>query len=937
MPVAPEEPEDLDALLADSSGRAPERLASRRFSSRIVVAGSLAGAAAAALCIASRTSTGSGFRSRADSSTVLQEVACAGDGEDCGQSLCCADSSLTCFKKNDFWSACLSSCDKATVDELDGQPWACDILSQAGIAPEAEAAAPSPPPQPACHDVMDTKCLKANCSIADGGPQGDCRETMCCSMPGTQCFKQNDYWASCKQSCDPNAETELLGKGWSCEALGPRTPGDPHAWRPCPRAADAPKPPLLVDGDVPAAWLHAEDRAKRLVDGLTLLDKVALLRGQNDPYPNDRHGYAGYINPNYYFNNPCAMPLMLNDGPQGYNHYQTALKGTTTQFPALLTVAASFDPEASRRYARAVAKEFAAKGSNVMLGPDVEVGRNPLSGRAFETLSGEDPFLGSALVKPFVEETLKRGIIVTVKHWLDNNEEDFRMTMSVSVGERAQHELYMPVFKAAFEAGAGAVMCSYQKVAGAWACENAHILKKLLRDELGFRGFVMSDWGATHDAVRSANSGLDMEMPGGADDKFHELPDLVKAGKVKESTIDEMATHVLSSMYAAGLMDGQFRWSSGEADLDSNVTSDEHRDVALRSIVEGAVLLKNEGGALPLSPEVKKIAMVGRYCKDVLDKSFGQGDVFSGGGSGWVMSNMQVSPLTGVREHFRHAKVSFAKTVADAADADVAIVCAAAHAEEGWDRPNLTLPEAEHFVTGLRSQSLAQKIVVLAIAPGVITTEWLSSADAALVLFMPGEQVGRAVARLLSGDASPGGRLPVSLPHRAEHRFTPEQYPGVPFNDINMTSHWSEGTLVGYRWNDAKQVPSAFPFGFGLSYTTFDFTGFQASCSPSAATISVTVMNTGSRFGHAVPQLYVSFPSLLPVVRQLRGFKKLGLHAGDQGVASFELTTPDWSYYDTMMGRWQSAMGKGEAITVSIGTSSTDLLWTQILPCSAMI
>jgi len=224
--------------------------------------------------------------------------------------------------------------------------------------------------------------------------------------------------------------------------------------------------------------------------------------------------------------------------------------------------------------------------------------------------------------------------------------------------------------------------------------------------------------------------------------------------------------------------------------------------------------------------------------------------------------------------------------------------------------------------------------VVLAVAPGAVTTEWLEQADAGLLLFMPGEQIGAAVADLLSGDAAPGGRLPVSLPHRSEHRFTPQQYPGAPFNDVNMTTQWSEGTLVGYRWNDAMKQPSAFPFGFGLAYTSFTFGGFQATCTGGMGTVSLTITNAGARNGAAVPQIYVGFPSLTPVLRQLRGFKKVLVDAGEISQVSFSLDESDWSFWSESTQAWQSALTMGESITVSVGTSSADLLWSKVLPCS---
>lgn len=855
---------------------------------------------------------------------------CAATGENCQTVHSCCSSGDTCYVKNEFWASCKATCDTETKDELDGVRWTCDVLSDGESGDHDEGASAGEAALPKCTNMSDAACLKEKCSVSDGGPAGDCLKTWCCSMPGTQCYKQNEWWASCKQTCEKGSGKDA----WSCEELGPRTPGDPHSWQPCPRSEAPGKYPLLIHGDVSKAWDAAEERAQELLQKLELDDKVALCRGQNDPWPNDRHGYAGYVNPNFNFRNKCAMPLTLNDGPQGYNHYQQKLAGTTTQFPCLLAVAASFDPEVSRDYAEAIAAEFVAKGANVMLGPDIEVGRNPLSGRSFESLSGEDPFLGSKLVEPFVRETLGKGIIVTVKHWLDNNEEDFRMTMNVNVSERAQHEIYMPVFKAAIDAGAGAVMCAYNKVYGVSACENRHLLKKLLREDLGFRGFVMSDWGATHDAERSAKQGLDMEMPGGADDKFHKLAALVKAGKLSEKVIDEMAGHVLAAMFASGHFDGQFKYSSGEAALDTNVTSDQHRAVARKTITDSAVLLKNANEALPLQATDKKIALVGKYCKSTADSSYGQGDVFSGGGSGWVMTDLTVSPLAGIKAHFKHAEVTWGTTVAAAKDADVAVVCAAGHAEEGWDKANLTLPQALEMVSALRKASPHQKIVVLAIVPGAVTTEWLEQADAALALFMPGEQVGPAVAQLLDGSASPGGRLPVSFPLPMEPRFTQQQYPGLPFNDVNMTAAWTEGVLVGYRWNDAKQKPSALPFGFGLAYTTFKFEHFAADCKgPIKARISFQVVNTGRREGVAVPQLYVGFRSLRPVVRQLRGFKKVRVSPGAATIVSFDLDERDWRVWDEAMHAWASAVDRGEVVTVSVGTSSADIQWSHDLRC----
>ncbi|CAK0806968.1 unnamed protein product [Prorocentrum cordatum] len=625
------------------------------------------------------------------------------------------------------------------------------------------------------------------------------------------------------------------------------------------------------------------------------------------------------------------MPLALNDGPQGYNHYQEALAGTSTQFPCLLAVAASFDPTVSEKYAGAIADEFVTKGANVLLGPDIEVARVPLTGRSFETLTGEEPFLGASLVGPYVKAVQDRGIIVTIKHWLDNNEEIFRMTMNVDVDARTQHEIYMPVFKAAIEAGASAVMCSYQKVDGTHACENKQLLKTLLREDLGFRGFIMSDWGATHDAKRSADAGLDMEMPGGDDDEFQKLEKLVTDGDLSEETIDEMAGNVLRSMYAVGHFDGKFHYTSADASLDLDTTSDKNRDLARQTIVDSAVLLKNEDSVLPFdASSLSSVVLVGKYCDQVTDDSYGQGSTYAGGGSGYVMSNRTVSIYKGLTDKLKSATVTKSKDAAGAKGVDVAVVCLAAHSEEGWDRESIEMPEAD-LVGQLRKQDPEQTIVVIGITPGAVTTPWVEDADAALLLFMPGEQVGPAVADLLLGVASPGGRLPVSMPRADEQRFVPAQYPGEPYNDVNMTAKFSEGVLVGYRWNVAKGVPSAFAFGFGLSYTEFQYGTPAVQPSGKGVTVTLQVSNVGKHDGSDVTQVYVGFPSLKPALFQLRGFQKVQVPAGGSETVTMVLGPEAWSFYDQAKSKWVCAADLGEEVTISLGRSAADLFWSATL------
>jgi len=475
-------------------------------------------------------------------------------------------------------------------------------------------------------------------------------------------------------------------------------------------------------------------------------------------------------------------------------------------------------------------------------------------------------------------------------------------------------------------------------VNGHHACESEHLLTQLLRKELGFKGYVVSDWGATHDAAKSANTGLDVEMPNAKHMK--DIPELIKKGTVKQETVDTMVTHVLSAMQYVGHFEGLFPLDRSQALGHLPATSDEHREVAYKTLVEATVLLKNEGGTLPFQTAGKKIALIGKYCNQVKDKSFGQGDVYAGGGSGFVLTNRTITPLAGIKKHVLDAaEIVWSNDTSAGAGADLAIVCASAHAEEGWDRKDLVLPEAEDLVAGLRKLpgGLQQKIVVLAVVPGAVTTEWIKDADAALMMFGPGEQVGRAFAHLLTGEASPGGRLPVSLPEVDEDRFTPYQYPGLCPGDKwcdHLIANFSEDTLVGYRWNVAKKVPSAFPFGFGLTYTDFEFTDLRASCVRGLASVSLKVANIGTRKGVAVPQLYVGFASLAPVVRQLRGFQKVELAPGAEEDLVFALQEADYSTYDEKLGSWVSAASLGEDITITVATSAADTKLSTKLSCT---
>mmetsp|Transcript_92397 Transcript_92397/g.206553 ORF Transcript_92397/g.206553 Transcript_92397/m.206553 type:complete len:934 (+) Transcript_92397:77-2878(+) len=843
---------------------------------------------------------------------ALAESGLCGYGVDCSKESCCTKSGYKCVEKSSWWSACVKV--TSEVEEANSE--------------EDEEEAPAKPAEEEQAQV---------CS--DAGKS--CTKTKCCSDDGYSCTKRTAIWweSTCQKTTSSHAAQAKKEKKDKQEKK--------ETWaEPAGEAAEKVAPACAENGEEFPSMVAAQKCAQKFVKTLSIAQKVSMLHGKTGGM-----GYAGYLEPKGVNSKQGAMRLTMNDGPQGYNGYQEIVWGKATQFPDLIAVAGSFDTEAAKRYGAAIAEEFKHKGCNVLLGPDVEVIRSQLSGRTFETLSGEDPFLGSQLAQAYVHEVQKRGIIATAKHWLDNNQETDRQKVNVEVSDRAQHEIYMQPFQAAFEAGAGAVMCSYNSVYGEHACQNKKLLKTLLRENLGFRGYVVSDWGATHDAAVAALNGLDVEMPEATN--FKHLPDLINSSDIPQVTVDDMVVHVLASMYAAGQFDGRYP-EPKEGAMDAMATSDEHRAVARQIIIDSAVLLKNEGSTLPLQLRGKKVALVGKYCNQTSDKAFSQGSVYSGGGSGYVDTHSVVPPLKAIEEQIMKSAcrssedsgeeachyptwLKWSPDASAGAGADVAVVCAAAHAEEGWDRKHYDVPDAKELVAALRLQPGLKKVVVLVSAPGAVTSEWVESADAALLMFMPGEQVGPAVAALLLGGASPGGRLPVSLPKTDEHRFTGEQYPGVqpkPHKNAwgkHLQANFSEGVLVGYRWNDAKGVPARFPFGFGLSYTDFRFGKFEVACEGKTSIVSFVVANVGDRAGTAVPQLYVSFQSLRPVRRQLRAFRKVELLRGGEATVVFRLGVADWSSYDEGAQKWISALDNGEKVEVSVGSSSTDLQWTKTL------
>jgi beta-glucosidase len=637
----------------------------------------------------------------------------------------------------------------------------------------------------------------------------------------------------------------------------------------------------------------ASERADLLVAAMTNAEKDVMM-----------HGASGSYTGNVPANGTYGIPaLCLSDGPSGA---RVGSAGSVTCFPAPINLACTWDPSLAQVYGEAMTAEQKGKGTNIHLAPMMNITRVPQAGRNWEGY-GEDPYLAAKLVGPQVIGMQSTGILATAKHFICNEQETNRGTCSSDVDDRTLHEIYLPPFKACVEAGVGSVMGAYNKVNSTYSCENAYILNTILYGELGFTGFVMSDWGATHSTVASANNGLAQEMSGST--YFGSSLTSAVPGSVTQARFDLMAKRIFVPMFKAGLFDRAPSGSTG-----ANVTSTAHTQTAQDVAAQGMVLLKNTNNVLPLSTSVTKIALIGTAAST--------SPIVCGGGSGSVpYSDTQlITALEGLTSRAGGGiTVSYndgstqSSAVTLASSSDVAIVVVGVNATEGSDRTTLALSstQGDSLITAVAGAN-AKTIVVL-YAPCQVLMPWATNSNVASILYggIPGQEQGNALAKVLFGDINPGGKLPFTIASNAS-----DYVPSAPGSGSSVP--YSENLLVGYRGFDSRGVTPLYPFGHGLSYTSFSYTNLSATSS----TVSFTLTNTGSRAGAEVAQLYLGFPSSAgEPPKQLKGFKKVVLAAGANQPVTFALATEDLSTWDTINKRWVVATG---VFTVYLGSSSRD-------------
>ena len=653
--------------------------------------------------------------------------------------------------------------------------------------------------------------------------------------------------------------------------------------------------------------------AKELVSRMTLEEKALLLTGDGwwATHGIDRLGIPS---------------ISLTDGPHGVRKGQGAGLVTSvpaTCFPTASALSCSWDLDLLRRVGVALGEESHAIDVQILLGPGINMKRSPLGGRNFEYFS-EDPVLAGKLAAAYIEGVQSQGVGTSLKHYAVNNQEYERMATSSNLDERTLNEIYLPAFEIAVKEGRPwTVMSAYNLVNGIYASEHRELLRDILRDRWGFTGFVMSDWGGINERVAGLDGGTNLEMPGSGDYNSKKIIAAVQDGRLSPETLDQSVTEVLAVILKT------------KDSHKENATFDVHKHHALARETggESIVLLKNTENILPLSLEkLKRIAIIGAFAKTPR---------YQGSGSSQVnptkVSNAydELVKLAGGDGKFEYAAgydiegdvteslLEEARNVA--ANADVAVVFAGlpdSYESEGFDRPSLEMPTGHNqlieAVTSVQSQ-----IVVVLMNGSAITMPWADRVKAIVEGWLGGQAGGGAIADVITGRINPSGKLSETFPKRLQDTPTFPDFPA-----LNRRASYSEGVFIGYRYYDQKDVEPLFPFGFGLSYTTFLYTGIKASASSikdsDGVTIEVAVKNAGNVPGKEVIQLYLheQNPAVRRPEKELKAFNKIALAPGEEKVVTFKLSKRDFAYYDAELHDWNVRSGK---FCVLVGGSSRDL------------
>ncbi|WP_407486142.1 glycoside hydrolase family 3 C-terminal domain-containing protein [Elizabethkingia anophelis] len=719
--------------------------------------------------------------------------------------------------------------------------------------------------------------------------------------------------------------------------------------------------PAYLDASKPV-----EQRIEDALSRMTLEEKVAMLHAQSK------------------FSSPGVPRLGIpefwtTDGPHGvrpevlWDEWDQAgwSNDSIVAYPALTALSATWNKKMSWNYGKALGEEARYRKKDILLGPGVNIYRTPLNGRNFEYM-GEDPYLTSKMVVPYIKGVQSNGVATSVKHFALNNQEEFRHTSNVIVDDRTLYEIYLPPFKAAVQEGdSWTIMGAYDKYKNQYASQNEYLLNKILKGEWGYKGVVVSDWGAVNNTEQAIHNGLDMEfgswtngLSAGTrnayDNYYLAKPylDLIKSGKVGTTELDDKVRRILRLAYNTTMNPNKPL---------GNIASEDHMAVAKEIGEEGIVLLQNNNNVLPINTDkVRKIAVIGENAIKMMTV---------GGGSSSLKVKYETLPLEGIKSRFgKKADVQFARgyvgdvggeyngvksgqnlkddrpasellneAVALAKKSDVVIFVGGLNKSdyqdsEGHDRKGLGLPYNQDQLISTLAKANKNLAVVL-VSGNAVAMPWVKEVPAIVQGWYLGSEAGNALAAVLAGDANPSGKLPFTFPVKLEDNAAHQmgEYPGNKEelaagkgkdqkNPINIT--YNEGIFVGYRWHDTKNIKPLFSFGHGLSYTTFEYGKVHADKTQMAQdgkiTFTVSIKNTGKREGAEVVQLYISdLKSSVPrPIKELKGFEKINLKPGEQKEVSFTIDKSALSFFDAATHQWVAEPGEFEAL---VGASSSDI------------
>ncbi|MGD1046441.1 MAG: glycoside hydrolase family 3 C-terminal domain-containing protein [Bacteroidota bacterium] len=591
----------------------------------------------------------------------------------------------------------------------------------------------------------------------------------------------------------------------------------------------------------------------------------------------------------------------------------------STAFPCPLALAATWNTTLANQYATAAGEECRGGGIGILLGPGVNNYRISQCGRNFEYF-GEDPFLTSRIIEAYVKGVQSTGTVATLKHFVANNTEFYRRKSNSIVDERTLHEICLPPFKAGIDAGAHAVMTSYNLLNGEWCGESDYVINNLLRKQLGFKWLVMTDWWSVYNGEKVVKSGQDLEMPQAI--ALKNVQTLLKEGKVNIENINRMVKSILRTYYAMKLSDQK-------KNLPDSAMYDDHEAIALQTAREGIVLLKNDSNLLPLKDNLRKILLTGEYVEKLA----------KGGGSAEVKGFNHRLMLDELKAEFGQ-RLIYRKnpSIEQIKSADVVLCNVGTEDSEGWDRAFALPKDQEKRVLNCVNNN-PNTIVIVTSGSGIRMTDWNDKAKAILYAWYGGQIGNKALAEILSGKVNPSGKLPITI--EKEFKDSPG-YGYMPageilYNDWNGKQenahpvydvNYKEGVFVGYRWYESKKIEPLYPFGYGLSFTVFDYSNLTVSKETinenDTLKVGLTVKNSGSKKGMEIIQVYVEdVESSVPrPVKELKAFKKVELNNGETVLIQFELNKQVFAFWNPKTQDWYIEKGK---FVIHVGAASNDI------------